>query len=705
MERTDYIENRMDVVKNIYTLYSYAHSVKPETRDWAVERYSLGQCYVVESFGGTLLFAPSRFVGYKDNTVEKHSLNPGDGRDTNRKLLELKLYKEAPDKEMCDFLAEQFDSFMAPFSIAKKTPKFYIPFQTELDDLKREHSCYFICPTHCAGQKDYAWSGFLNKKLMAIGWEDEDYTRLTADEIQKIYEDSDPSAIDPFYYMKQIRPGDVVCCTHNNYGLWGIGIALSGYKFSKQIHDAGWDEDGNRCYYSHYVDVAWLRFKKEAYIAKDEFAIQPPETAWPPYGTLNMKQFVPTYISNYILYLGEMTKKNDKLEYYQRLLESNRNLILTGAPGTGKTYLAKAIADKMGAVSGFVQFHPSYDYTDFVEGLRPTPPNQQGVIGFKRVNGVFKAFCEKAIEGVLNAANADSYKEALENFKRELEGTPVDIQSFRSKTMVHVELEPERCVIIVNNKIGQKSWSVSDERMLAYLISGTCPDNDTYLKTIGDYIKANYLTENLEEGQQRQSVPYVFIIDEINRGEMSKIFGELFFSIDPGYRGMKGQVKTQYQNLITDESDPFFEGFYVPENVYIIGTMNDIDRSVESMDFAMRRRFAWAEVKASENVGMLDELDTLKADVVEVMNRLNKAIWDEETQTGIDGLGAAYHIGGAYFRKLSLYLDASGSNWEEALTHLWENHLQGVLFEYLRGREDAAKQLQELEKAFWGVMG
>ena len=85
------------------------------------------------------------------------------------------------------------------------------------------------------------------------------------------------------------------------------------------------------------MDVAWLRFKKEAYIAKNEFAIQPLETAWPPYGTLNMKQFVPTYISNYILYLGEMTKKNDKLEYYQRLLESNRNLILTGAPGTGKT--------------------------------------------------------------------------------------------------------------------------------------------------------------------------------------------------------------------------------------------------------------------------------------------------------------------------------------------------------------------------------
>ena len=73
-------------------------------------------------------------------------------------------------------------------------------------------------------------------------------------------------------------------------------------------------------------------------------------------------------------------------------------------------------------------------------------------------------------------------------------------------------------------------------------------------------------------------------------------FGELFFSIDPGYRGLdengkpKGLVTTQYQNLVED-TDPFKKGFFVPENVYIIGTVNDIDRSVESMDFAMRRRF------------------------------------------------------------------------------------------------------------------
>ena len=195
---------------------------------------------------------------------------------------------------------------------------------------------------------------------------------------------------------------------------------------------------------------------------------------------------------------------------------------------------------------------------------------------------------------------------------------------------------------------------------------------------------------------------YIFIIDEINRGEISKIFGELFFSIDPGYRGERGLVKTQYQNLITDESDPFYEGFYVPENVYLIGTMNDIDRSVESMDFAMRRRFAWIEVKADENTEMLDEkLSDMKDEIVSIMKRLNAAIWDEDNNTGIEGLSAAYHIGGSYFSKLSLYLNKEHTNKQEAYEILWNNHLKGILFEYLRGTINAIQNLKMLEQVYF----
>lgn len=197
---------------------------------------------------------------------------------------------------------------------------------------------------------------------------------------------------------------------------------------------------------------------------------------------------------------------------------------------------------------------------------------------------------------------------------------------------------------------------------------------------------------------------FVFIIDEINRGEISKIFGELFYSIDAGYRGKKGKVSTQYQNLVPKD-DGFYDGFYIPENVYIIGTMNDIDRSVESMDFAMRRRFAWKEITVESRQSMLDIDEAWNGnkpaqgviDEIKIrMNNLNDCIVDKYGDESLSqkdkiGLTKAYQIGASYFLKYGMY-----GNFDE----LWDNHLEGLLYEYLRGTTNIEAKIERLHTAY-----
>ena len=432
----------------------------------------------------------------------------------------------------------------------------------------------------------------------------------------------------------------------------------------------------------------------------------------------------------------EKKKKDDKVEKiiiddtvktlieckipYSKLLLESKNLIFRGAPGTGKSYLAKQIAadiisngytDKWADLTEeqrrqveFVQFHPSYDYSDFVEGLRPKM-NEDGSMGFELQDGIFKSFVDRARRNFEDSQKPKEVREkeissstALEEFFADIEFGEEEFKTIKGSKFTITNMDDKHIYLAIpgNETVNKLSLNIDELRKM--LESGLefnkvsditkffgkqfGTQNYSYDFALFKAIKEAGKTNRKAKVKEEPLKKYIFIIDEINRGEISKILGELFFAIDPGYRGQAGEVATQYSNMHVNPD----EKFYIPENVYIIGTMNDIDRSVDSFDFAMRRRFRFVEVRAESTQDMLDTIadEDTKNEAIARMDRLNAEILK------VEGLNENYQIGASYFLKLK-YL-----NFDD----FWTDYLEPLLQEYVRGLYDEKGIMKRFARAY-----
>ncbi len=339
-----------------------------------------------------------------------------------------------------------------------------------------------------------------------------------------------------------------------------------------------------------------------------------------------------------------------------------KQIIKYGAPGTGKTYQARQQTsllfdiwkEEFAPQSNYThasqieltQFHPSYSYEDFMEGLRPVL-DENSVAQLTLQNGVFKEFCRRA------------GKWEIDVFKL---GEKFTQENGREKEWEEISIEE---LVVYKDRLAGNHWDhIFNAKDLSKLVAAAIP-------------------------------PFFFIIDEINRAELSRVFGELMYCLE--YRGIKGRVKTQYSNLNNENVGMLHEdqgySFFIPSNIYLIGTMNTIDRSVESFDFALRRRFSWEEVTPDSGILKYHLNQSQKAWIAlaDNLEHLNEQIAREPL------LGDDYKIGHAYLMDLKY---SSSLTIAEVRSRIWDDSIRPLLQEYSRGTGREKELIGAFGKAF-----
>ena len=543
MDRNDFIETREDIVQNIKTLYSYLDGkVDSEHKDWAIQRMSRGSNYVIEVVDSQIYFAPSRFVGYVDNTMEKHVANHGNGTETDNKI---KIFYQKVQDVKLDVLLQKA---MSEYDIVVGAKKYWISKDTTVDDIVRiaQHGATYS-PLNM--KYDKYWHIQMHLPEGKNGTEIDPTLMLLEKEPVIGTGEWDDKQCDNF---KHIDNGNIVLVRKG-----GQAIALcqiTGENFT----DPNLSEKYINENFRKVHILAWANEYKQPRPGLFTQGTFSPCGKW-------TEQY--KYIDGWL----ENMKNKAFTNKCANLLKSKHNIILQGAPGTGKTYNTAAIALSVLGIDGvdldnhdevmkkyeelqddrifFTTFHQSLDYEDFVEGLKPrVQSNENGEslgVTYEPEDGIFKRAC--------NAVVTDDSKDIIKSV--------------------------------------------------------------------------------------------VLIIDEINRGNVSKIFGELITLLEADKRD-KGnhpiKVTLPYSKTL----------FGVPSNLYIIGTMNTTDRSTGTLDYALRRRFAFVTLKSDPNVIVkhYEKLgnDDLKAIAIDLFNNIKAFITNPKHLCGdlcIDDL----MVGHSYF--------------------------------------------------------
>lgn len=516
---------------------------------------------------------------------------------------------------------------------------------------------------YAAGEKSYKWEEFYREGIIALGWDNlgdlKNYHSQyeIAQELQKYsskdsYPKNDSKA--NWEFANKMNIGDIVYVKQGLEPiLLGRGVVESDYIYDetrneyKSIRKINWTHNG-----IYNVDFNELEIKQ-----------------W------NQKTLTDISENKYKDFCKKIEKVfNNKAKEDKDMCSQPLNQILYGPPGTGKTY--NTIVKAMEIINGekydfvdkeqyealkqqfdklkqqgqieFVTFHQSYSYEEFVEGIKPDLKNENDLT-YQKVDGIFKSICKNASKTI-----TDNFDDVYEKFINDLadynEDNLFKLKTGKGKTF-GITVNSNKNLSIYMGKNLTK-WGTLTKNNLKNL-----SDWKYYANPIYEYLKNNY---NLTVRETQNSTqPYILIIDEINRGNISKIFGELITLIEEDKRGSLS-VRLPYSQ----------DDFTVPQNLYIIGTMNTSDRSIASIDIALRRRFKFVEMMPKPEVLINENNQPLMVKDINLQNLL-KTINERISYI----LDRDHQIGHSYFM-----------NWKNydmtTLKNVWFNEIIPLLNEY-----------------------